>query len=493
MTSFGSRGRTLAAALTVWGLFGLVPATGAVQKPSGAHAAVTSRTSVSAEAGSGVSIAAEPTRPNVLIYVTDDQRYDGTMGVMPKTRELFGAGGVRFTRGFVTTPLCGPSRVSIMTGQYTHNHGVTCNGPRHLVLNLNQAMTLQHHLQVAGYRTALVGKYLNLWGLERNPPFFDRWSMSLNGAYNNVKFNRNGVVENVPGYSTDVMAGEVVKYLQDFQQDDDSRPWMMFVAPTGAHSPYFAAPRHSTAPVPAWRPPPSATETELSDKPPLLREQTPDLAMSAEIRSKQLRTLMSIDDLVARVDGEMVRLGEENTLSVFTSDNGFLWGDHNIIANKRLPYEPSQRVPLYMRWPGHIAPGGVDDRLVANIDIMPTVLQATGTNPPASNPPLDGRSLLGSHRRPRVHLEFYKSRIFDGGGINDDIGTWASTRGPAYQYTEWYGENGGIVFREYYDLARDPHQLTNLLGDGNSSNNPDIAPLHTTLVRDHVCRGATCP
>ena len=134
----------------------------------------------------------------------------------------------------------------------------------------------------------------------------------------------------------------------------------------------------------------------------------------------------------------------------------------------------------------------MDTRLVANVDLLPTILEATGTAPVLLHA-LDGTSLLGSHDRDRIHLEYWKSVIAEGTPLEQAVPTWASTHGGDWQYTEWYDGAGAITFREYYDLAADPHQLTNLLEDGVPGNTPPLIPLHAQLVADHLCVGFTCP
>jgi hypothetical protein len=138
---------------------------------------------------------------------------------------------------------------------------------------------------------------------------------------------------------------------------------------------------------------------------------------------------------------------------------------------------------MYVRWPGHVTPGAVDGRLTGNIDIEPTILDAAGIAPAHT---MDGASLLGPGARDRLLLEYFLSP-------DSPLRSWASDRTKTYQYVEWYDAAGTIVFREYYDLVNDPWQLTNLLGDGTTSNDPNVTQLHTRLTADRTCAGATCP
>jgi arylsulfatase A-like enzyme len=196
---------------------------------------------------------------------------------------------------------------------------------------------------------------------------------------------------------------------------------------------------------------------------------------------------MSVDDLVGDLFDRLEALGEdERTMAVFMSDNGVLWAEHGLYGTKRFPYLPSVEVPLFLRWPGHVAGGIVDDRIVANIDIAPTVFDAVGLAPP-TDPEMDGASLLGAGRRDRLLLEYFRSPD------EPAVPTWAGTITDRYEYVEWYAEDGSITFREYYDLVADPWQLRNLLGDRRTGNDPDVGPLHARLSADRGCAGATCP
>jgi arylsulfatase A-like enzyme len=177
-------------------------------------------------------------------------------------------------------------------------------------------------------------------------------------------------------------------------------------------------------------------------------------------------------------------LGEDNrTMAFFLSDNGFLWGEHGL-KQKQAPYTSSVRIPFMFRWPGRIAAGQTVTWPVGTIDIVPTVFDAVEITPDPRYP-VDGRPLLDSSRD-RVLLEFYRR-------FERRVPTWASTRTESYQYTEWYGDDGQTIeFREYYNLAADPWQLTNLLGDGTTVNDPppeELARLSLQLERDRRCSG----
>lgn len=423
-------------------------------------------------------------RPNIMIIITDDQR-EG-LDVMPRTRDFFGAGGRAYPNTFVTTPMCCPSRASIMTGRYAHNHNVHHNGVGD---DFPMTQTLQAKLQAAGYRTGLFGKYLNRWPKEISPPNFDSFAMS-NFGYLDRTWNVDGTLSMIEGYNTDIVGDKAVDFIASNR--GGNQPWLMFVAPFAPHSPYTPEPAYEFADVPPYTENPAMQETDRRDKPPFIREQEKRFRWKGNrTRRQQYRTLRSVDDMVTRLSAELRRNGEQNTISIFISDNGFLWGEHGFIG-KTVPYTSSVKVPMFIRWPGVIAGGTVDRRLVANIDLMPTLLRAVGVEP-AADEAIDGRPLFDATgaettwARDRILLEYWCVQPQQG------CHRWASTRTPTYQFTEYYNDEGTVHFREYYDLVKDPWQLTNLFRDRVSGNSPRIAPLRNQLAADRTCIAAACP
>jgi arylsulfatase A-like enzyme len=432
----------------------------------------------SALAGLTFGAGSAQSAPNILVIVTDDQRA-GTLGVMPDTKRVFFHGGRTFSPAFVTTPLCCPSRASIFTGLFAHNHGIKTNGTS----NLPQERTMQRYLQESGYRTAILGKYLNSWPLDRDPPHFDRWALVRPDSYWNGDFNVDSRLTTLPGYVTDILASRSVRILSAFDRSDDAAPWFMYVATTAPHPPVIPEPRYADTAVPAWHPSPAVLESDRSDKPPWVRAQTARLDQVRDFRKRQLQTLMSVDDLVGKIFDRLGSLGERRrTLAIFLSDNGVYWGEHGL-REKGLPYTQDVAVPFALRWPGHVDPGTTDRRNATNVDIAPTVLAAAGVAP---SQPMDGRSLLDSWSRPRVFTEHW--------GHLDHQPNWAAVRTDRVQYVEYYSDDfSKIVFREYYRLGRDPWELRNLLHDGVPSNNPDTSQLHAWISQYRSCSGSSCP
>lgn len=434
--------------------------------------------------------------PNVLLIVTDDQREHGTLSAMPFTRRWFRRQGTRYANAFVTTPLCCPSRASILTGRYAHNHGLRSNLRPEA---LDPTTSIQHHLRASGYQTAIAGKYLTDWDLAQAPPGFDRW-LVLNEGYRDARFGLDVGVHHLRGYSTRVISDTAITFLRSFEEADD-RPWFLYVAPQAPHPPFTPARRYATAAVPPWRTSDVVPEREIDDKPVYLaRKKVGDYVPNALrgpghglrkgriVRRLQLRTLMSVDDSFRRITRRIRSLDEDrSTLVIFTSDNGYLWGEHGVIG-KRLPYDPSIHVPLLVRWPPTVEKGEqTTDRFALNVDIAPTVLDVAGVAPEAQAS-MDGASLLSEGPRRIIFTEHWAANV--------GIPRWRSIRTRRYKYVEYLGEGNEIVSREYYDLVRDPNELTNLLGDRDGANDPPpstIARLSDTIERYARCERDACP
>ena len=439
--------------------------------------------SAPASAGAGGS----DHRPNILIVLTDDQRAPGTMKVLPHVRHWFGRQGRTYTEALDTTPLCCPSRASLFTGQYAHNHGVVDN--THAGLDrFDQHTSIARYLQEDGYRTGFAGKLFNFWHVEDDPKYFDRWSVyhptNVRNGYFDTTWNLNGRMKRIHTYSTDFIAEQGERFIRGSEANDD-KPWFLELATYAPHLGPGPEPEYANAPVGSLHVTPAMTERDRSDKPPFVRAERAALEDGRKAREGQLRMLMSVDDLVAKITKTLRQTGEtRDTLAFFLSDNGYLWSEHSITA-KGSAYDAGVHVPLLVRWPGHVGKGTVDGRIVAILDVAPTILDAVGIEQDA-DVPMDGRSLLDrSWTRPRLLLEYWRWK-------GSTAPPWASIWTKHYQYTEYY-EGGEIAFREYYNLKRDPWQLVNLLRDGRPRNDPDVEALHDRLTMDRSCVATACP
>ena len=431
--------------------------------------------------------ARESRRPNVVVIVTDDQRHD-TIAYMPRTKRFLHRRATRFTNAFSTTPVCCPSRASTLTGRYAHNHEVLTASTHHRAMaELAEPSMLQETLHEAGYATALYGKFLNNWDVERDPQNLTDWAIFANSApdgYRNGLWNVNGTVRRIPRYSTSYLRGKAQEFVHR-QESKDDQPWFMYIATAAPHAPFVPEAKFRRARVPSGLMTPGMTESDRADKPAWVRTSQTTPAKALSLRRAQIRTLYSVDFLFARLIKTLRQLEEDRqTLLVFTSDNGYLWGEHGLGA-KRWPYLESAKVPLYLYWPGRIL-AGTDHRLVANIDVAPTIVDAVGL----SLAPIDGYSLLSNRSRSRLLLEYFASETV---AVPP---SWASTITSNYQYIEYYDDAGTTIEREYYDLRADRWQLTNLFGDsivGNDLGAAELQRLKDQLQSDRDCVGSNCP
>jgi arylsulfatase A-like enzyme len=421
-------------------------------------------------------------RPNVLVVLTDDQRLDGTMAVMPKTLQWFEDGGTRFNNAFATTPTCCPSRASLFSGRYVHNHGVTTNDNATV---LDQRFTIQAYLKAVGYRTGIFGKYFNAWNVFRSPPWFDDWAV-FSAGYSPFRVNERGTIKTITQYATSYIRDNAVSFIEA-SENQDATPWFLEVTTTAPHAPFTPDTLYENASVSPYVPNPAVSETDKRDKPPHIEARTIALATVEATRADQLRTLMSVDDTVQTLFETLEATGEtSNTLAFFVADNGYMWGEHGIMG-KGTAYDDSVRVPMYARWPGHFTPGANDNRMVGILDLAPTIADAVGGIAPGV--PMDGRSMLDPlQNRTRMLTEYE-------GQQTDFEPGWAALRTLTSLYIEHYADadRQRIVHREYYDLFADPFELDNLLGDASAANDPNTAVLSAQLAADRECVGADCP
>ena len=439
-------------------------------------------------------------RPNVVVIMTDDQRHD-IVAYMPQTLDLLATHGTTFTNAVVSHSLCGPSRTSAITGRYAHNTGVASNfGPEDSYDRVDFARALPLAFQREGYYTAHVGKVINFYGAHDEtevPLGYDDWFGLLRGNFFNYDVNDNGVVRNYrtapENYQTDVLAGRAETAIRTAAAS--GRPFVVWVTPVAPHDegtafgliPPRPAPRHvgffDTEPLPM---PPSFNEADMSDKPwrfsrLALFDDDGITRLTTHYRA-QIRSLLAVDDLVARVVATLEETGTlSNTIVIFTSDNGFMFGEHRL-QGKLWHFQPSILVPLLMRGPG-VPAGATQDALVSNIDLAATLADLTGARPVD---PIDGRSFRSllatpaSHPGNAVVLEEWPV-------LNDPFGhMWEEGILTArYRYTQH-----AIGDHELYDLRLDPDELVSRHDD------PAYATALAALVRLRAdlsrCVGDAC-
>jgi len=527
-----------------------------------------------AASGHRSASAATPTRPSFVVIQTDDQTLDELyasfgqpqLQAMPNTLNLIAKRGETFNNYYVSYPLCCPSRVSLLTGRYSHNNGVRGNvQPNGGYFGFSFRAAYTHNLAVwlqnDGYRTIHVGKFLNGYGDEpfdngtTVPPGWSAWhtvqKADTTHYFYGYTLNDNGQIDGPFGesgswdtreygvrddigcpfaptnglpcnYETDTLTSIATAEIQGTSPE---KPFYLQLDYTAPHGDF----RHPAGPEPAPRhynwfngaPPPHRRsqgfdEGTVSDKPRFIRE-APYLSLS-DIHTyrvyydKALESLRSIDDGVKQVIdtlGSLHRL--RNTYVIFTSDNGFFFGEHRLIGGKFLAYEPSTHLPFLIRGPG-IRPGTETNELVGNIDIAPTVLELAGAEADKS---MDGRSMAPFLHdpdlrtlRPYLFESFVESSDVDEQGAIAEPGdqssrTSAKGRGATasilappkdyegirlgpYKYIAWPdGE------KELYDLEKDPYELNNIVRI------PNYFPVrnflhHELLNRLEDCGGRTC-
>jgi arylsulfatase A-like enzyme len=469
-----------------------------------------------------ISATASLAAPNIVVIMTDDQDDTGSMDYMPKTLSLIAERGVTFNNSFVNVPLCGPSRSSFLTGQAAHNHGIRANSPLDAggweAFKSKEANALPVWLQAAGYKTALIGKYLNRYGQQgvygawlgwfgslvnvefkgttignpRDwvPPGWNLW-YAFSGTrpkYYDYSINDNGKMlsfGSAPGdYSTDVLKERAVRFIQD--QSASPAPFFLFVAPKSVHAEGTRAipsPQYKNAFKDVRLPEsPAFNEKDLRRKAiraPRVGNATRD-DLGKTYRAA-LRSLQSVDDLVAAVVAALKDTGKlDNTVVIYTSDNGFLFGDHRLVG-KTAAYEGSIKVPLIMRGPG-LPEDQTRDQLVSNLDVTATIVDLAGAKPGV---PLDGKSLVPLFAG--ADVPWRSALLIESPVTRFDKKTnrYAGVRTATKKYVRYEGG-----FEELFDLAADPYELKNMVGD--PAHAGDLASLRGVHDALKSCAGASC-
>ena len=404
---------------------------------------------------------AAATRGNILFILTDDQRYD-LMEYMPLTSAALDSETVRFERAYATTSLCCPSRASILTGLYAHNHKVFTNvAPNGGATRFDPSSTIATWLRAAGYRTMLAGKYLNGYNKlsPKVPPGWTIFGALLDVQYYNYLMAVNGKTvrygSSPADYSTDQLANALIKSIEKVPA---SVPIFAYYAPVAPHQPATPAAQDigSYAGLPPFRPE-SYDEADVADKPAWIRALpaiAPEKAASWDsMRQRQIESLQAVDRAVERLIDAFKRTNRwDNTMVVFMSDNGYAYGEHRLGDLKNCPYEECIRIPLWIRTPGITA--RTDTSLVANIDLAPTFADWAGVAVPSKT---NGTSLVplinepGRAWRTSLLIEHWPippTPSPQGRGVR-------TSRFVYYEYKT--GE------RELYDMWLDPFQLHNAI------------------------------
>ena len=418
-------------------------------------------------------------RPNVILFVTDDQTYESipreppVMPYLQSQLEDPRSGWIRFPNAFLNTPLCCPSRATLLTGLRSDHTGVQNNDEGHL---FDDSSTLATWLQGAGYTTGMVGKYLNLYPFGRGPfvpPGWDTWFAKENADDSTVYYDYttvdNGTARHYghapDDYATDVLGAEAARFVLDAPAE---RPFFLEFTPSAPHRPWIPAPRDAAADLSMPMPHPAAVgERDVSDKPRWVRALPPlsaaQRASSTEKRRSEYESLLAVDDALRSLDLALaVRGALDDTIVIFLTDNGYSLGEHRW-ETKSCPYDPCVRTPFLVRVPGRAS--RVDPQLVSNVDVAPTIEALARVQP---SHPTDGRvmalepnSVAAATPRKAVLMEWAGGSS----GAPSQVPPWWGVRTEDYLYVAYTdGE------RELYDLTgrlgpADPQELRNRAGD----------------------------
>ena len=436
----------------------------------------------------GQSSSVRASRPNIVFILVDDLRWDelGIAGhpfIKTPNIDRIAREGAMFRNAFMTTPLCSPSRASFLTGQYAHTHGIIDNVDRSVASY--QLVTFPLLLHQAGYESAFIGKW-HMGNDEKPRPGFDRWvSFKGQGTYIDPPINEDGRQIKTTGYTTDILNGYAVEFIK--RRHDN--PFLVYLAHKAIHPEVTqnddgsvdltAAERFIPAPtsrncIAGKRIPHRPNYGQAPEGKPALQRQIANLPPlgAATVTSDQAilerqRTLLAIEDGVGEILKALKETGQlDNTVIVFTSDNGYFYGEHGLSVERRLAYEESIRLPLLMRYPKVIKAGTVRDEFALNIDLAPTLLSLAGVGVPDT---VQGRSLLPLFKGERPAwrnsflIELYSDKVFP---RISQMG-YKAVRNQRWKYIHYLELEG---MDELYDLKSDPYEMKNVIKEPGAKN-----------------------
>jgi N-acetylglucosamine-6-sulfatase len=461
-------------------------------------------TSAATAAPAPAKAAAKGQRPNIVFVLTDDLSWN-LVGYMPNLKRMQRE-GTTFTDYYVTDSLCCPSRATMFTGNYPHNTGVFTNGGADggygaFNANGNQHKTFATAMQSAGYRTAMMGKYLNGYRPKKPvPPGWNEWDVAGNGYPEfDYTLNENGRIvrygQRPSDYLTDVLARKGTGFVHRAARD--GKPFMMEIATFTPHGPYTPAPRDANK-FPNLKAPrgPAFNEADTADKPAWLKDRpklTPRQISDIDTAfRKRAQAVQAIDKMIGDLRSALQAAGTaRDTYVVISSDNGYHLGEHRLARGKQTAFDTDIKVPLVVTGPG-VRPGRRIGGLAQNTDLYPTFQDLAGMPVSAA---VDGRSLAPALKggslpeRDAVLIEHHGPNLDpsdpdrQGNGAGNPPSYEAiRTRDAVYvEYSD--GE------REYYDIRHDPDQLTNAVDRLPAAERRRLSAILHTLA---ACKGTSC-
>ena len=433
--------------------------------------------------------ASEARRPDIVFIMTDDQSFDALDGTgrfpffrMPNVDRL-AERGVRFSNAFVTTSICSPSRATCLTGLYSHKTGVPRNDPE---VDPSDNLTLiSEMLQKAGYETAFIGKW-HMAHKDNPRRGFDYWlSFKGQGVYQDPSLNLNGTHIEVKGYTADILTDYATKWIENRSAD---KPFALFLWHKAPHEIRLSAERHRELFKEVCMREPANFRDSYRGKPEWQRRgllyglhqkawaDAEGKPVPAEVGLRKpfekaydradfqeyFRTLMAVDESTGRVLDTLDKTGRrENSLIIYTSDNGFNFLAHQSGIDKRTMWEESIRIPLVIQFPQFVGAGESRSEMVINVDFAPTVLEAAGIPVPAF---MDGKAVqqLVEKQAPGKWRNSFLY-VYQMEGYAPSIATMVGVRTERFKYIVYPDEKEGL--NELFDLKADPHEMRNVVHD----------------------------
>lgn len=476
-----------------------------------------------------VQVLPKENRPNFLFILTDDLDKElGSINYMPHLQELLVAKGLTVEDYYISNSVCCPSRSTFLRGQYNHNNQIYQNTPpyggfQRFYLLQEESSTIGTWLQAAGYRTVLLGKYLNGYPFAEDreyvPVGWTEWYGAAKGRpYRGYSYalNENGVLidyevddgEAQSDYITDVLSRKTAEFIRE--SADAQAPFFVFLSVYAPHEPAEPAPRHENL-FPELQVPRTASfnEPDVNDKP-YNMSRNPQLSDDKileldELYRMRVQSLQSVDDMIADLINVLEETGQlENTYIIFTSDNGFHLGQHRLVAGKATAYEEDIHVPFIIRGPGIAPDSTITGYLTGNVDFAPTIAELAGVVPPTY---VDGRSMVQLFGSEIPALNEWRSAYLleSYGGSAEDLTLDAgsdtalsvedlSSSVPAISYIglrtlDYLYVEHPDGFKELYDMNNDPYQVDNIAATADSGL---LDQLSEWLQELHACSGSQC-